>query len=66
MISDLQNKFSQISSEKELNEINNNLMQMTSNVSEIKTKILKMSIENKNIFIPETNTNKNDNIKIID
>ena len=66
LISDLQNKFSQISSEKELNEINNNLMQMTSNVSEIKTKILKMSIENKNIFIPETNTNKNDNIKIID
>ena len=66
LISDLQNKFSQISSEKELNEINNNLMQMTSNVSEIKTKILKMSIENKNIFIPETNTNKNDNIQIID
>ena len=66
LISNLQNKFSQISSEKELNEINNNLMQMTSNVSEIKTKILKMSIENKNIFIPETNTNKNDNIQIID
>ena len=66
LISDLQNKFSQISSEKELNEINNNLMQMTSNISEIKTKILKMSIENKNIFIPETNTNKNDNIQIID
>ena len=41
-------------------------MQMTSNISEIKTKILKMSIENKNIFIPETNTNKNDNIQIID
>ena len=63
LISNLQNKFSQISSEKELNEINNNLMQMTSEVSEIKTKILKMSIENKNIFIPEVNTKKNDNIE---
>ena len=66
LISNLQNKFSQISSESELNEINNNLMQMTSDVSEIKTKILKMSIENKNIFISEDNTKKNDNIEVMD
>ena len=66
LISNLQNKFSQMSSENELNEINNNLMQMTSDISEIKTKILKMSIENKNIFIPEDNTKKNDNIESID
>ena len=63
LISNIQNKFSQISSEKELNEINNNLMQMTSFVSEIKTKILKMSIENKNIFTSEINYTKN-NINI--
>ena len=63
LISNIQNKFSQISSEKELNEINNNLMQMTSFVSEIKTKILKMSIENKNIFTSEINYIKN-NINI--
>ena len=59
LISNIQNKYSQISSEKELNEINNNLMQMTSFVSEIKTKILKMSIENKNIFTSEINNTKN-------
>ena len=47
-------------------EINNNLKQMTSDVSEIKTKILKISIENKNIFIPEDNTKKNDNMELID
>ena len=58
LISNIQNKFSQISSEKELNEINNNLMQMTSFVSEIKTEILKMSIENKNIFTSEINNTK--------
>ena len=63
LISNIQNKFSQISSEKELNEINKNLMQMTSFVSEIKTKILKMSIENKNIFTSEINYTKN-NINI--
>ena len=62
LISNLKNKHSQISSEKELDNINNNLMQMTSEVSELKTNILKMSIENKNIFIPETNNISNENL----
>ena len=61
LISSLQNKCTQISSEKEIKDINSNLMQMTSEVSEIKTNILKMSIENKNIFSLEEKNKENDN-----
>jgi len=61
LISSLQNKCNQISSEKEIKDINNNLMQMTSEVSEIKTNILKMSIENKNIFSIEEKNKENGN-----
>ena len=64
LISSLKNKYSQITSEKELIDINNNLMKMTSEVSEIKTNILKMSIENKNIFISENENKMNNNIQI--
>ena len=62
LISNLQKKYSQMSSEKELIDINNNLMQITSEVSEIKTYILKMSIENKNIFIIESQNKENEDI----
>ena len=62
LISNLQKKYTQILSEKEILDINNNLMQITSEVSEIKTNILKMSIENKNIFSSETKNKDNDNI----
>ena len=61
LISSLQNKCTQISSEKEIKDINSNLMQMTSEVSEIKTNILKMSIENKNIFSIEEKNKEDDN-----
>ena len=61
LISNLQNKHTQISSEKEISDINKNLMQITSEVSEIKTNILKMSIENKNIFTLEEKNKENDN-----
>ena len=64
LISSLKNKYSQITSEKEIIDINNNLMKMTSEVSEIKTNILKMSIENKNIFISENENKMNNNIQI--
>ena len=64
LISSLKNKYSQITSEKELIDINNNLMKMTSEVSEIKTNILKMSIENKNIFTSENENKMNNNIQI--
>ena len=64
LISSLKNKYSQITSEKELIDINNNLMKMTSEVSEIKTNILKMSIENKNIFTLENENKMNNNIQI--
>ena len=62
LISNLKNKYSQLLSEKEIDNINNNLMKMTSEVSELKTNILKMSIENKNIFVPETKNILNENL----
>ena len=51
LIKSLQKKYSQISSQKELTDINNNLMQMTSEINDIRTNIIKSSIENKKIFI---------------
>ena len=60
LISNLQNKYS---SEKDFSEINNFLMKITTEISEIKTNLFKMSIENKNIFISENKKNTNDNIE---
>ena len=62
LIYNLKNKYSQLLSEKEIDNINNTLMKMTSEVSELKTNILKMSIENKNIFVPETKNILNENL----
>ena len=60
LISNLQNKYS---SEKGFTEINNFLMKITTEISEIKTNLFKMSIENKNIFISENQNKTNDNIE---
>ena len=60
LISNLQNKYS---SEKDFTEINNFLMKITTEISEIKTNLFKMSIENKNIFISENQNKTNDNIE---
>ena len=63
LITNLQNKYTKISSEKELTDINNNIMKITSEISEIKTNLLKMSIENKNIFTLENKDKANANIE---
>ena len=58
-INNIQNKYKQISIEQEYANIKNYLINMTTEISEIKSNLLKMSLENENIFKKEEENDKN-------
>ena len=60
-INNLQNKYSKIGIEKEYDNIKNNLISMTSEISETKSNLLKMSLENENIVQKDKEDDINDN-----
>ena len=60
-INNLQNKYSKIGVDEEYDNIKNNLISMTSEISETKSDLLKMSLENENIVRKEKEDIINDN-----
>ena len=60
-INNLQNKYSKIGIEEEYDNIKNNLISMTSEISETKSNLLRMSLENENIVQKDKEDDINDN-----